>query len=47
MSKQKVVVVGNGMVGHKFIDNLLAHPNADSYEIITLGCLSWRIASPN
>ncbi len=35
MSKQKVVVVGNGMVGHKFIDNLLAHPNADSYEIIT------------
>lgn len=35
MSKQKVVVVGNGMVGHKFIDNLINHDQADQYEVIT------------
>lgn len=34
MSKQRVVVVGNGMVGHKFIENLLAHEKADDYEIV-------------
>ncbi len=33
MSKQRVVVVGNGMVGHKFIDNLLQSETADQYEI--------------
>jgi len=35
MSKQRVVVVGNGMVGHKFIENLLSAPNAADFEIIT------------
>ncbi len=35
MSKQRVVVVGNGMVGHKFIDNLINHEKADQYEIVT------------
>jgi nitrite reductase (NADH) large subunit len=35
MSKQKIVVVGNGMVGHKFIDNLIQHPQADLYDVIT------------
>ncbi|NIB41480.1 nitrite reductase large subunit [Pseudomaricurvus alkylphenolicus] len=35
MSKQRVVVVGNGMVGHKFIDNLLQDTKADEFEIIT------------
>ena len=35
MSKQRVVVVGNGMVGHKFIDNLVKDTNADQFEIIT------------
>jgi nitrite reductase (NADH) large subunit len=35
MSKQKILVVGNGMVGHKFIDNLLAHSAADDFEIVT------------
>ncbi|PCK08810.1 MAG: nitrite reductase (NAD(P)H) [Alteromonadaceae bacterium] len=35
MSKQRIVVVGNGMVGHKFIDNLATHENAEDYEIIT------------
>ena len=33
--KQKVVVVGNGMVGHQFIEYLLAIDNADDYEITT------------
>ncbi len=35
MSKQKIIVVGNGMVGHKFIENLLAVPNAAEFDIIT------------
>ncbi len=35
MSKQRIVVVGNGMVGHKFIDNLLQSASADQFEIIT------------
>ncbi len=35
MSKQRVVVVGNGMVGHKFIDNLVNDADADQYEIVT------------
>ena len=35
MSKKRVVVVGNGMVGHKFIDNLINHESADQYEVIT------------
>ncbi|MAZ89974.1 MAG: nitrite reductase (NAD(P)H) [Cellvibrionaceae bacterium] len=35
MSKQRVVVVGNGMVGHKFIDNLVNDTDADQYEIVT------------
>lgn len=33
--KQKVVVIGNGMVGHQFIEYLLASDNADDYEITT------------
>ena len=35
MSRQTIVVVGNGMVGHKFIDNLLGAEDAANYEIIT------------
>ncbi|WP_370978846.1 nitrite reductase large subunit NirB [Agaribacterium sp. ZY112] len=35
MSKQRIVVVGNGMVGHKFIDNLIGHEDAASYDVIT------------
>jgi nitrite reductase (NADH) large subunit len=34
MSKQRIVVVGNGMVGHKFIDTLIKSDRND-YEIIT------------
>ena len=36
MSKQRIVVVGNGMVGHKFIETLLAAPNAEDFEITTM-----------
>lgn len=35
MKKQRIVVVGNGMVGHKFIDNMLNLESADQYELIT------------
>ena len=35
MKKQRIVVVGNGMVGHKFIENMLNHENADDYELVT------------
>ncbi|NRA61088.1 MAG: nitrite reductase large subunit [Psychrobium sp.] len=34
MSKQKIVVVGNGMVGHHFIDQL-AKDFSDDYQIVT------------
>jgi nitrite reductase (NADH) large subunit len=33
--KKRIVVVGNGMVGHKFIDNLVNHPDAANYQVIT------------
>ncbi len=42
MNKQKVVVVGNGMVGHKFIDTLINSPN-DEFEVITF-CEESRLA---
>lgn len=33
--KKRIVVVGNGMVGHKFIDNMVNHADADQYQVIT------------
>jgi len=33
MAKQRVVVVGNGMVGHKFIEDLVQSENASDYQI--------------
>lgn len=33
--KQRIIVVGNGMVGHKFIDGLLNSDNAADFEIVT------------
>lgn len=33
--KKRIIVVGNGMVGHKFIDNLVNHGDADQYQAIT------------
>ena len=35
MSKQRVVVVGNGMVGHKFIDYVVNDANGSDIEVIT------------
>lgn len=35
MKKQKILVVGNGMVGHKFIDNLIQHEDSANYDIVT------------
>ena len=35
MSKQRIVVVGNGMVGHKFIDNVVKSEHASRYQVIT------------
>ncbi|AWB68325.1 nitrite reductase (NAD(P)H) [Saccharobesus litoralis] len=34
-SKQKIIVVGNGMVGHKFIETLIQHPDYANYEVTT------------
>ncbi|WP_111978916.1 nitrite reductase large subunit NirB [Algibacillus agarilyticus] len=34
-TKQKIIVVGNGMVGHKFIDNLIHHPDYENFEVVT------------
>lgn len=34
MTKQRIVVVGNGMVGHKFIENVINDESVD-YEVIT------------
>lgn len=35
MSKQRIIVVGNGMVGHKFIENLLKSDQAEDFEVLT------------
>lgn len=35
MSKERIVVVGNGMVGHKFIENLLSHERSSDFDIVT------------
>ena len=35
MSKQRVVVVGNGMVGHNYIETLLESEQRDQFEIVT------------
>ncbi|MFT5722808.1 MAG: nitrite reductase (NADH) large subunit [Motiliproteus sp.] len=35
MSKQSVIVVGNGMVGHQFIESLLQSDRSTEYQIIT------------
>lgn len=35
MDKERIVVVGNGMVGHKFIENLVQDEQSDNVDIIT------------
>ncbi|MCH8550636.1 MAG: nitrite reductase large subunit NirB [Natronospirillum sp.] len=37
MSKQTLIVIGNGMVGHHFLEQLADHPDRDCYEVIVLG----------
>lgn len=32
--KKRIIVVGNGMVGHKFIDNMVNHSDKDQYQVI-------------
>lgn len=33
--KETIIVIGNGMVGHKFIELMLAHDAAERYQIVT------------
>lgn len=35
MTTQRIIVVGNGMVGHKFIDTIINSDNSSDYEIVT------------
>ncbi len=35
MNKQKLVVIGNGMVGQNFLESLVNSPNCDQFEITT------------
>ncbi|WP_428355034.1 nitrite reductase large subunit NirB [Methyloprofundus sp.] len=41
--KQTLVVIGNGMVGHNFLENLIASDVKDTYEIVTF-CEEQRAA---
>lgn len=43
MSKQKIVVVGNGMVGHNFIEKLVVSEGYDNFELHTF-CEEPRVA---
>ena len=43
MSKQKIVVIGNGMVGHNFIEKLVASEGYDNFEVHTF-CEEPRVA---
>ena len=43
MSSKKIVVIGNGMVGHYFIENLVASPHKNQFEIVTF-CEEPRLA---
>ncbi|MBU2884547.1 nitrite reductase large subunit NirB [Gilvimarinus agarilyticus] len=35
MTTERIIVVGNGMVGHKFIDTVINSDNAEKFEIVT------------
>jgi len=43
MSKQKLVIIGNGMVGHRFIEDFVEKADLDKYEI-TAFCEEPRVA---
>jgi len=34
-NKQTLIVIGNGMVGHNFLENLVASDIGDNYEVVT------------
>lgn len=34
---KRIILVGNGMVGYKFCEKLIAHPNRDQFEILVFG----------
>ncbi len=34
MSKERILVVGNGMVGHKFVESLVQSPKKEDYELL-------------
>ena len=43
MTKKRLVVVGNGMVGHKFLELLLEDPRREEWEVVTF-CEEPRLA---
>lgn len=43
MNKERILVIGNGMVGHKFIESLAQHPRGASVQISVL-CEEPRVA---
>ncbi|MRI34798.1 nitrite reductase (NAD(P)H) [Endozoicomonas sp. OPT23] len=43
MQKQRIVVIGNGMVGHRFLEELVAKAGSDQYEI-TVFCEESKVA---
>jgi len=43
VSREKIIVVGNGMVGHKFLEFLSEHDNRDQFDVITF-CEESRLA---
>ncbi|WP_461538771.1 nitrite reductase large subunit NirB [Spongorhabdus nitratireducens] len=43
MQKQRIVVIGNGMVGHRFLEEIIAHAGNDHYDI-TVFCEEPRVA---
>ena len=43
MGKTRLVVIGNGMVGHRFVEELLGKASSDQFEI-TIFCQEPRVA---
>ncbi|GAD29307.1 hypothetical protein UB34_15805 [Photobacterium leiognathi] len=43
MSKVKLAIIGNGMVGHRYIEELIDRTEIDNYEI-TVFCEEHRVA---
>lgn len=43
MSRQRIVIIGNGMVGHRFIEELVKSEHRENFEVITF-CEEPRVA---